>query len=61
MLISSFLCRDAAHRVHPLAGQGINLGFGDVVCLKEVIVQSALRGEDLGKVYYPHVLLTWPL
>lgn len=42
------LVGDAAHRVHPLAGQGINLGFGDVVCLKEILVQSALRGEDLG-------------
>ncbi|MCB2135724.1 MAG: UbiH/UbiF/VisC/COQ6 family ubiquinone biosynthesis hydroxylase [Rhodobacteraceae bacterium] len=42
------LVGDAAHGVHPIAGQGLNLGFRDVAALAEVLVAAARRGEDIG-------------
>ncbi|THU97746.1 ubiquinone biosynthesis hydrox [Dendrothele bispora CBS 962.96] len=42
------LVGDAAHTIHPLAGQGLNLGLGDVECLARVIQSAVLRGGDIG-------------
>jgi 2-polyprenylphenol 6-hydroxylase len=40
------LIADAAHAIHPLAGQGINLGFSDIEALTGVIKHAVTRGED---------------
>lgn len=40
--------RDAAHVIHPLAGQGVNLGIADVKDLEMVIAEAASIGSDLG-------------
>jgi 2-octaprenyl-6-methoxyphenol hydroxylase len=42
------LVGDAAHGVHPIAGQGLNLGLRDVGALAQVLVEAARRGEDIG-------------
>ncbi len=42
------LAGDAAHGVHPIAGQGLNLGLRDVAALAEVLVAAHRRGEDIG-------------
>lgn len=41
------LAGDAAHGVHPIAGQGLNLGLRDVAALAEVLVDAQRRGEDI--------------
>jgi len=42
------LVGDAAHGIHPIAGQGLNLGFRDVAALAEVLVEGTRLGLDLG-------------
>ena len=42
------LVGDAAHAIHPIAGQGLNLGFRDVAAIAEVLVEGARLGLDLG-------------
>ncbi|MFN3644443.1 MAG: FAD-dependent monooxygenase [Gemmobacter sp.] len=42
------LAGDAAHGVHPIAGQGLNLGLRDVAALAEVLGAARARGEDVG-------------
>ena len=42
------LVGDAAHVIHPIAGQGLNMGLKDVAALAEVVVDAARLGMDLG-------------
>lgn len=42
------LIGDAAHGIHPIAGQGLNLGFRDVATLAEILVEGKRLGMDLG-------------
>ncbi len=42
------LVGDSAHAIHPIAGQGLNLGFRDVAALVQVLVEGARLGLDLG-------------
>ncbi|XP_034936925.1 ubiquinone biosynthesis monooxygenase COQ6, mitochondrial [Chelonus insularis] len=46
------LIGDAAHRVHPLAGQGVNLGFGDITTLVKVLNNAVRDGAMLGDTQY---------
>ncbi|MDH6231468.1 2-octaprenyl-6-methoxyphenol hydroxylase [Mesorhizobium soli] len=42
------LAGDAAHGIHPIAGQGLNLGFKDVAALAETLVEADRLGQDIG-------------
>lgn len=42
------LAGDAAHGIHPIAGQGLNMGFKDVAALAEVLVEAHRLGQDVG-------------
>ena len=65
------LIGDSAHRIHPMAGQGVNLGFGDAKCLADTIKKSQTYGNDHGKDFglacffhsqiYAKIVLLFPL
>ena len=42
------LAGDAAHSVHPQAGQGLNLGLGDAACLSAILSEAVASGGDIG-------------
>lgn len=42
------LVGDAWHRIHPLAGQGLNIGLGDVIELLRILVEAQAKNIDLG-------------
>jgi 2-octaprenyl-3-methyl-6-methoxy-1,4-benzoquinol hydroxylase len=50
------LCGDAAHVVHPLAGQGLNIGLRDVIALRKTVRAATERHADIGA---PHRLARW--
>lgn len=53
------LIGDAAHGIHPIAGQGLNLGFKDVAALAEVIVEAVRLGQDVGALDVLERYQTW--
>lgn len=44
------LMGDAAHIIHPLAGQGVNLGLADVASMKNIINETIAQGRDIGSI-----------
>ncbi|MFL5252245.1 MAG: UbiH/UbiF/VisC/COQ6 family ubiquinone biosynthesis hydroxylase [Rhodopila sp.] len=42
------LAGDAAHGIHPIAGQGLNLGFRDAIALADLIIMADRAGQDVG-------------
>ncbi len=42
------LVADAAHGIHPIAGQGLNIGLRDIAVLSELLIEAKSSGQDLG-------------
>ncbi len=53
------LVGDAAHGIHPLAGQGLNLGLRDVAALADVLVDARRVGLDIGALVTLHRYERW--
>lgn len=53
------LAGDAAHGIHPIAGQGLNLGFRDVAALAETVVEANRLGLDIGSMAVLERYQTW--
>ena len=53
------LAGDAAHGIHPISGQGLNLGFKDVAALAETIVEADRLGQDIGSLAVLERYETW--
>ena len=53
------LVGDSAHGIHPLAGQGLNLGLRDVASIGEIIITACRRGEDIGSLAVLKRYETW--
>jgi 2-octaprenyl-6-methoxyphenol hydroxylase len=53
------LAGDAAHAIHPIAGQGLNLGIRDIAALAEVVVDAHRLGLDIGHLSVLERYQTW--
>lgn len=53
------LAGDSAHGMHPIAGQGLNMGFRDVAALAEVVVEADRLGQDIGTLDVLERYETW--
>ncbi len=45
------LVGDAAHTIHPLAGQGVNIGFLDAATLAEIVIEAHQKGRNIGSLH----------
>jgi len=53
------LAGDAAHGIHPIAGQGLNLGFKDAAALAETVIEADRLGQDFGTLDVLETYQTW--
>lgn len=53
------LVGDSAHGMHPIAGQGLNMGLRDVAALAEVLVDARTAGQDIGSLLALEKYASW--